>query len=63
MLDVCSFLKYESISHTIHLKETGKSFLSLFQFLIIVGNAYCEFYGSVISDIAEKVQIFGASCL
>ena len=26
VLDVCSFLKYESIFHTVHLKETGKIF-------------------------------------
>ena len=31
VLDVCSCLKYESIFHEIHLRETGNS-LSLFQF-------------------------------
>ena len=28
VLAVCSFLKYESIFHTIHLKETWKRFLN-----------------------------------
>ena len=27
VLDVCSFLKYDSIFHAIHLKEMGKRFL------------------------------------
>ena len=28
VLDVCSFLKYDSIFHAIHLKETRKRFLN-----------------------------------
>ena len=32
VLDVCCFLKYKSIFHKIHLKDTAKSFLSLSQF-------------------------------
>ena len=32
VLEICSCLKYESIVHKIHLKETGNRLLSLFQF-------------------------------
>ena len=56
VLDVCSCLKYKSIFDTIHLKETGKSFPSLFQFCIIVGNAIATFYSSVIFDNVENIQ-------
>ena len=49
VFDVCSCLKYESIFHKIHLKETGKSFLSLFQLQIIVGNVCSKF--SQFSDV------------
>ena len=69
MLDVCRFLKYDSIFHTIHLKETGKCFLNntferngevFSEFFPILnfsgGRFFASFYGSVIFDNAEKIQ-------
>ena len=45
VLDICSCLKYESVFDTIDLKGTGKSFLSLFQYILnYSGNVYCEFF-------------------
>ena len=47
----------ESIFHKIYLKETGNSFLRLFQLQIIVGNAIASFYSLVIFDNVEKSTI------
>ena len=55
-LGVCSCVKYKSCLYMVLLKETRKSFLSLFQFCIIVTNVYCECLRFNDFDNAEKVQ-------